>query len=130
MFNATQLTQEQIQKLSATKYNASGFDIFLSGVPSDPKEVADLITRVGKWASNYQGLGFGGKPTVTLAAPGSADHPSPVHSNAFAVTYKWNKTVSMNGPEALERLRYIFEGYDGYDGAEFYTDINVLEIVK
>lgn len=129
MANA-KLTKKQIQKLMSGKFATSGFDIYLSKVNADPIAMATMINEIGKWASDYEGLGFGGTPTVALASPRSANHPSPVHSDAFAITFKWNKKVKLNGPQTLHRLRYVFEGYDGYDGAELYQDTLFAEITK
>ena len=118
---------EKMKKLEElSKGPCEGFDIFFDEICYTPEDFAEIIKKVGEWASNAKGLGFKGKHTIRLSTPNSPDHPSPkIHGDHFAVTYMWDQSSNINSLEGLQRLRYILTDDNdrrGYDGAEFYKE--------
>jgi hypothetical protein len=105
------------------KRDCMGFDVFFKALPDSMQETAQMISNIGRWASNEKGLGFKGGLKVSMAKPSDATHPSPcIHPNTLAVTFMWDRPTKVNAIEGLQRISYIMENLeDDFDGSEFYT---------
>ena len=80
-----------------------------------------ITNAVATWAAHPEGLGFEGKPTITV----DKNEGYRYHKDGVKITLKWDKYVNIDIVKALHRLRYVITGPEGkeftsYSGAEFY----------
>jgi len=114
-------------KILTSPRATNGFDMFWIADENlvNDKGMIDLpgITNlVATWAAHPEGLGFEGKPTVSV----EKNEGYRYHKDGVKITLKWDKYVKINIVSALSRLRYVITGPEGkeftsYSGAEFYV---------
>ena len=113
-------------KILTSPRATNGFDMFWTADDNlISKEgiinLPELTNLVATWAAHPEGLGFTGKPTITV----DKNQGYRFHKDGVKITLKWDKYVKINIPSALHRLRYVISGPDNkeftsYSGAEFY----------
>jgi len=84
-------------------------------------DLPGITNLVATWAAHPEGLGFEGKPTITV----DKNENYRFHKDGVKITVKWDKYVKIDIVKALHRLRYVITGAEGkeftsYSGAEFY----------
>jgi hypothetical protein len=115
-----------MMKILSAPRSTNGFDMFwIADDNLVSKEgminLPEITKQVAIWASHPEGLGFVGKPSVSV----DKVEGYRFHKDGIKITLKWKEYVTIDVAKSLNRLRYVISGPEGkefisYSGAEFY----------